>query len=193
MNARRYELNIDTAFDHFSKKINGSNELSSTVFRLLDLKKNGRFFTILPDGVNIGNIHKFDQGGIFNNSQEEIILFMLKILLSNSDFSFVFDDVLEEYKDLVEYKLFVSNGFCYKTEAYYVIQAKNNPDRDLISECLEAADAEWHCLGVLTSASFDKLKNKELTIAMIRDICVDAKIIMTTAYDGEGYIFWEKS
>jgi len=193
MNTRRYELNADAAFDHFSKFINNSNELSSNVFRLLNLKKCGRFFTMLPCDVNINDIHKFEEGGIASNLKKETANFILQLLLTNTNDSLVFDDVLEEYKDLINYKLFMKIGVFYKNEAYYLVQSKKNPNIELINECLQASNAEWHCLGILTSSNFNKFKGKELTIETINDICINAKIIMTTSYDGEGYIFWEKT
>ena len=65
-------------------------------------------------------------------------------------------------------------------------------DFSLINECLQASDAGWHCLGILTCTNFHELIDRKLTIKMINDICINAKVIMTTSYDGEGYIFWEK-
>lgn len=192
MNARRYELNADAAFDHFLKSINGSNELSKSLFKLLDLKKSGCFFTILPNEVNVTDIHKFEQGGLVTNLKGTIGSFLLKLLLRDDSFSFVFDEVLESPSDLIGCKLFTSNGFTYKDQAYYVVQSAANPNLDLINECLEASNTEWHCLGVLTCICFDKLENRELTTDIINDICINAKFIITTSYDGEGYIFWEK-
>ncbi len=31
-----------------------------------------------------------------------------------------------------------------------------------------------------------------MTLEMVRNICINAELILTTAYDGEGYLFWER-
>jgi hypothetical protein len=193
MNTRRYELNADAAFDHFSKHINNSNQLSRNVFRFLNLIKCGCFFTMLPSDVNVNDIHRFEEGGIASNLQEEIVNFMLQLLLSSDSNSLIFDDVLEGYNELTKYGLFIKNGVFYKNEAYYLVQSNKNPNFELINECLQASNAEWHCLGILTSTNFNNLKGNELSIETLNDICINAKIIMTSSYDGEGYIFWEKT
>ena len=37
-----------------------------------------------------------------------------------------------------------------------------------------------------------EIKNQKLTIKKIKEICLNTKIIIVGAYDGEGYIFWER-
>lgn len=108
------------------------------------------------------------------------------------NYCLIFDDVLEDCKSLSGYSLFEKNGVSYKNEAYYLINPKKHLSFNLIRECLRASDAEWHCLGILFQIDLDKFRTKTITSNMIHDICVKADLILTTAYDGEGYIFWER-
>jgi hypothetical protein len=190
---KRYELNKDLAFERFRTTVDSSNELSRNLFKTLDLKENGHFFTFLPIEVDIQHIHDFTRGGMTRDSKDMTIQFLMGKLLSKQGYSLIFDDVLEDYQSLSGYDLFKTNGIRYKNEAYYLLNSKQHPSLSLIRECLRASDAEWHCLGILSLIDLDRLKTKTMTLEMIRHICINADLILTTAYDGEGYILWEKN
>ena len=67
-----------------------------------------------------------------------------------------------------------------------------NADFNLILKAIRNANAFWHCLCVLTEVPLNSVKNNELTSIKIEEICQKIKVIIIGAYDGEGYLFWEK-
>ena len=104
----------------------------------------------------------------------------------------IFDDVLEDCDKLRGYHLFDKFGLNYLNEAYYLLKSEYKPNLELLDECLRASDANWYCLCLLSSANLNDLENRELDISTIQNICQKASIVVTSAYDGEGYIFWRR-
>ena len=58
------QLDKDQAYQHFLKTISNSNTNSITIFEILDLKKEGHFFTFLSDTENLNRINDFRSGGL---------------------------------------------------------------------------------------------------------------------------------
>jgi len=54
------------------------------------------------------------------------------------------------------------------------------------------SNAIWHSLGVMTTANLS-CNNKVLTFEKIKEACLLSELIFVCAYDGEGYVFWEKN
>ncbi|EFB42295.1 hypothetical protein pah_c012o001 [Parachlamydia acanthamoebae str. Hall's coccus] len=50
----------------------------------------------------------------------------------------------------------------------------------------------WHSVGVLTEADCFKNDNHTLSLEDIQHICKKTRMILIGAYDGEGYVLWEK-
>ena len=63
---------------------------------------------------------------------------------------------------------------------------------DLVIECLKHSKSFWHSLSVLTTANLSSIE-KRLDFDKIEDRCRQTVLIMVGAYDGEGYVFWEKN
>jgi hypothetical protein len=83
-------------------------------------------------------------------------------------------------------KLFTS----YRDQVYYKLKAdKANPE--IIDDLLSQSNTFWHSLCVLTEANLSEI-NETLTFEKIREICLKAQMIITDAYDAEGFVFWEK-
>ena len=50
----------------------------------------------------------------------------------------------------------------------------------------------WHSLCVFTTADFTGV-TQTLSLEKIKEICLKTELVMVAAYDGEGYVFWEKN
>lgn len=89
-------------------------------------------------------------------------------------------------------ELFHSKGLAYQKEVYYLI-TKKEISFDTILQCLQYSSASfWHSLCVLTTANLYNLMKNELNLKVIQEICQRAELLVFGAYDGEGYIFWER-
>jgi hypothetical protein len=78
----------------------------------------------------------------------------------------------------------------FKDELYYkILSDKANPE--IIKKCLVNSNAFWHSLCVLTDANLVDLSDT-LTLENIREISFKVYLIIIGAYDGEGYVFWER-
>ena len=74
----------------------------------------------------------------------------------------------------------------------YFLLGKNKISEKIILECLRASNSFWHSLCVFTTADFTDVI-KDLTLEKIKEICLSTELVMVGAYDGEGYVFWEKN
>ena len=54
------------------------------------------------------------------------------------------------------------------------------------------SNAIWHSLCIISENQLNSAETI-LTLEKIKAICMNAKIVIIGAYDGEGYIFWEKA
>lgn len=206
----RYELEYEETWRYVSSNLDGANTLSSEIVDLLSYKK-GRFFTLLPTAANLPLLYEFETGGILPQKsekdyvidnrkatyseiptiREELADLILKTANKEKLFC-IFDDVLRLANDKNSTNLFKSNGLIYNDEVYYILD-RNQIDNELIIKCLDASNAFWHSLGILTKTVTLNFNSKRLDLEMLKNICINAQLIMIGAYDGEGYLFWERA
>jgi hypothetical protein len=75
------------------------------------------------------------------------------------------------------------------SDVYFILDKSNSVQEVL--KTIQKSNQVWHFLTVLT-----RLCNplpRELTEKIIDRICDNIEFVVAGAYDGEGYIFWEKS
>lgn len=206
----KYKLNFDPTWEYVKNNLENATTLSSKLLSLLDFGK-GHFFTLLPNDANIERLYEFEDGIILpqNPEQQYFILgeiatysitptiaeelseLILKEVGFKDELCCVFDDVLRSRTDKHQPDLFYTHGLFYDNEVYYLLE-RDKISSELIMQCLRASDAFWHSLCVLTKTSFKNKINKKLSLEKINDICLNTDLIIIGAYDGEGYIFWEK-
>ena len=75
-------------------------------------------------------------------------------------------------------------------EVYHILDHKNASE-DNIHDCVWASDTLWHSLCVLNTAKLN-LDQKQLSTIDIQEICKHAQLIFIYAYDGDGYLFWQR-
>ena len=185
----RYELDSKLSLDYIQQNFNKTNELSSQMLDAL-CSGVGEFYVLLPEGVNLNRIHELDQGYITSCINKEICRYVIGVI-EYKECSCIFDDVNAvfsgEFKDdfTSKYSLF------YEDEVYYSIK-RSMLSEDAFFQCMKASDGIWHSLCVVTDINLDEVIGKGVDQDMIREICANAQLAMISAYDGEGYIFWEK-
>jgi hypothetical protein len=186
----RYELDFSRGIEYFKSNLEDTNELSSMVIKSVCFKS-GRFFTLLPNNTNINNINEFRFAGIAINVRSQVNDIIFNKLMSDNRLICIFDDVTTDFR--LEYRdpLFLSCGLVCEKEIYYLV-TRENASRELIDQCFRASNAIWHSLCILTKYRLNENK-KLIDLSEMKEVCLNAGLILAGAYDGEGYVFWENS
>lgn len=185
----RYEINQNAGINWFKENLEDVNELSSSLIKHLDLSSR-RFFTLLPKNTDPGKVEDFWKGGIACQVRDRIPELIIKKLQSNKELKCIFDDVSAKYEDDYREELFDSCGLVFSDQIYYLVQQKNI-SVSLINRCLIASNGIWHSLCILFEHKFSNKKTM-ITSNEIIKIIKNTKLVLLGAYDGEGYVFWEK-
>jgi len=187
----QHELNFEQALAYFQYNLADTNILSSALIKLVNFKA-GRFFTLLPDTADLKKINEFRYGGMAGGVRDQISSIVLNKLHLDNKLSCIFDDATATFKPEYKDPFFLSYGLVYKTEIYYLVVQKM-ASNELINQCFCVSNAIWHSLCVLSEIDLSNKKEKNLSSKEIEDVCQLAQLIIVGAYDGEGYVFWEKS
>jgi hypothetical protein len=206
----KYELDFSSAWEYTLNTLDDANALSIELLKLLDFKE-GYFFTLLPEDSNFERLYEFKAGVILPqfpvqeqiidekkitfsripNRRKELSEMILKAMNSKPQFSCIFDDVRGRPHDKWSDSSFDLNLMFYQEDVYFLLN-KNNISLERICKCLKMSCAIWHSLCVITSADFANIE-RLLTLEKIQEICLNVELVIVGAYDGEGYIFWEKN
>jgi hypothetical protein len=127
---------------------------------------------------------------IIPTMHDEIACFLFQEGKKSDSFVYIFDDVLgspsESYLQEKNEKKYV---IFHEKEVYYQVKCEK-ATIDYIIKYIERSNASWHSLCVLTKHRLPH--SEEFTLDQIKKACLNTQLIMVGAYDGEGYIFWEK-
>lgn len=185
---------------YLKEQLNEINTLCSHLLKEINWEE-GRFFTQLPEKANLSHINQFERGGILPQNRERGKKGSYRLIpaiegqiarylfdqIHERQLSAIFDDVTRRPTDKNHPEL-LDLSATYEDELYYLLQ-KERATREIIEKCLEKSNAFWHSLCLLTKS---RQESQTFTLQIINDLCHHAQIVMIGAYDGEGYIFWEK-
>lgn len=186
----KYKLDPGLCFAYIEENLNQTNELSSQILTELRYQTDG-FYVLLPEDSDIERIHDFKDGYITSNVDKEISHLIVDKFRKKKCF-FIFDDVNSIPTDHFDDDFLLSSLFSYKNEVYYVIN-QGIVSQDRFFKCLRISNAIWHSLCVVTLFDLNNMKTKKFDQDIINKICVNAQLVMISAYDGEGYVFWERT
>lgn len=186
----RYELDHDIAQDYFRGNLENTNILSNKVLKLINTSS-GRFFTILPVNINFKNIYEFQTGGIATGVRDYVKLYIQEKLKIEKNKCCIFDDFTTEYYPGYKDPLFVSNGFFFNEEIYYLVTQTDAPT--IIDQCFIASNTIWHSLCLITEINLSLKVDKQLILKELENIISNASLLILGAYDGEGYVCWERN
>jgi hypothetical protein len=172
----------------------------------------GIFFTFLPSNAKLDKLYEFSYGGIIpsvpygnqvyemegypngfipeqvttmdNNLSEFISNYVKK----NAENCAIVENVILELSD-IHANIKGVKMIPYEKEVYFYLDEKNSIDQ--IYKTIRRSSQSWHFFSILT-----ELENKKMQSMNAYDldrICDNSKFIIVGAYDGEGYIFWEKT
>ncbi len=209
-NLEKHDLSFDRTFNYFKDQLTYGNTLSTELLRLIDFSK-GNFFTLLPNDANLKGCYEFKSGGILPQPptqwhyidgrkasysfiptvQEEVSHYILE-QANELELTCIFEDVSSSKRSLyLEYFYKRSIIHFYQDETYFILN-KIKLELNSISKCLETANSIWHSLCILSNTDCSMFK-EDLSIEEIDNLCTNSKLIIVGAYDGEGYVFWERS
>lgn len=207
----RYPLDSEKARNYVRDRLEGVNILSNCILAQLDFSL-GDFFTLLLPDSNLGRIYEFEAGMVlpqnpdvdyaisgkvatYNpiaNIKENFSLLIYNYLESHQGFCCIFDDVLRTKNSLNSGLLQAANViYDFNDEIYYLISSKTI-DEEVINECVRESESFWHSLGVISDVQFDGNKDLQLNEELFMSICLKAEMFFVGAYDGEGYVIWER-
>lgn len=188
----KHELSNEKTFPYFFENIECGKVLSKKIIETISFQ-NGNFFTILPFNADATRLYEFSQGGIIKS----IPYGEKEYKISGFSENFHPQQVITMDRECVT---FIASYLQKKTTNCAIIEnymAKPNgvftSIRGVKTPChgLENLISFWHFLALLTS-----IEEKPLHLnsnEVLSKLCDNAEFVIASAYDGEGFIFWERS
>lgn len=194
----KYDLDYHEALKYTFDVLEGGNELAKYLAANLNFN-HGMFFTLLPKEAHLNQINDYSYGGILDqdchthkkiqpvpNLDVEIAEYLFNYQIGCKN-KFIFENVV--YKSL-ENCFVIQNvsPVVLNDQIYYIINRVTSSET--IYETLKTNLELWYFLCVATSANVDLSRFDHL---QFEQICVSTHLLVFSAYDGEGFIFWEKN
>lgn len=198
MTLTKYSLDFDKVWLFFKEHIEWKS-LSLEIVKRIDFRK-GFFYTYLLPSANLQILYDFKEGiyppnpriGNYepithlNNELSQLIQDFFSISHLTNRLAII-EHALASRTDP---RLEINNTFIQfigEEEVYYIVPP--NASFEDILETVASSKEVWHFLAILTEGlqldSFDESRYEE--------ICLHIRYIITSAYDGEGFVFWEKN
>lgn len=205
-----HSLEHTLALKFVQDSLDDTNTLSMEMLKVIRSHK-GTFFTLLPETATLERLYRFDSHILLQNPmiefgtgdtkskyqsiptiRTELYPFLLSKMRSAKKLISIFDDFNTTYDPNYQDDFFNRFGRHYRSEIYYLIDEPHF-SKEIVLECLRMSNVIWHSLCIITTVDLDKVIGQELTPHIIQEICLNTQLIMIGAYDGEGYIFWERT
>lgn len=209
MKLEKYILEHNKTLLYVLEVLNGGKTIAN---KIVDsgVVQNGVCFTFMPSKIDVKTLYQFKYGGLLQqNPIEEIVvlgkkykarkkpklnvelsMFIFNELSKNNKLSCLFEDYLAELTH-PHIDLFYETGVSYNNEIYYLVNQKNLT-QNLIFRCIKEMDLCWHGVIILSEVNLQDINNKQLSDKQVVELCHNIKTIIVGAYDGEGYVFWER-
>lgn len=188
---KRYELEKTQTLTYLQDTLEEANELSRVVLEYVDFDK-GEFYTQLNQEISTEQLHQFKWGGVGGSVRNQVSNIVLEVIEKEKDLICVFDDVGATYLAPYEDPLFLQAGLHYNEEVYYVV-TNQQKSKALLDTCFFASGCGWHSLCLLSKYPKNLNANMSLGELDLANIATMATCIIVGAYDGEGFVFWEKN
>jgi hypothetical protein len=206
----KYILDFLSSWEFTQENLEEVNTLSIQLLKLLDFK-NGHYFTLLPEDANFERIHNFKTGLILPqypiqeciikgkkstfaripDIEKEVSQLLFKETRLNKYLSYIFDDVKGRASDDWSNYSYDIHPMFYGQDVYFLLN-EDNLSVTNIKRSLRKSLSFWHSLCVITTADFSNVE-RNLSLEKIQEVCQNVELVIIGAYDGEGYIFWEKN
>jgi len=207
----KYVLNRQQSLMFFKESLEETNLLSIEIIKQITTQK-GEFFALLPEEADLKKLHEFSdsilpempqQGGsigsvrgaytysTISSLEKELCDYIINEV-KNHQFFCVVDNFNEHYSAQYYCELFAKFGRHCDKEIYYLLPP-NKISQGILLECLYRSKTFWHALCILTEHQLKVSSEKKICREEMEEICKEARYVVIGAYDGDGYIFWEKT
>lgn len=205
-----HELKFDQTETHFKEYLDGRHSLADALRKSIDFTQ-GHFYTFLTEDADLSKIYKFEIGHILppnpiediyveslgktfkgeriNSIKEELSDFIYQ-KITNSSLSFLAEDLLRTPKD-PHIDLYHKIGLSFRNEIFYLV-TQENLTKELVVATLKKC-SHWQFVSSLFDMNGIEFKNKKISKNDFLKICSNTRLIIIGAYDGEGYLIWEKN
>ena len=197
-----YLLDFDKTYPYIIDHLKNGHSLAQQISTNIDFRK-GKFFTLLPNNAVLNRIYLYHQGGILPslgrletaryanfwpipNTDQQLIEFIYAYFLEHNSHELIIDHVIARTSDL-HLDIKGTDLITYNKEVYYVMTS-STAYPELIQELIETTGQAWYFLAVLTNHTL----RKEIDNKAWKTICAHITYVIIGAYDGEGYIFWQR-
>jgi len=195
--------------DYIFSQLRDGNLLSKTILSKVNFES-GKFYVLLPSDAFIDKIYAFSLGGIIPSTpcgkdryyvhclNEEVIpkqvittdkelsSFIFQFLSKNENHVAILEDVISKASDPYLKKIssdLILNG----DEVYYLLNC-HVTEADVRCKVRLATQA-WHFVGLLSSYQF----KCNTALEFFESLCEYCQYVIIGAYDGEGYLIWERN
>lgn len=186
----KFELDPSLSYKYLCDNLNDINSLSTILMEVLNVNS-GQFFTFLLNDINPNQIYEFKYGGVAGGVRQKTLSLVYKILMNCPEIYAVFDECFASYNKQSKNPLFLDYGFHHENDVYYLMN-KKNLSKENLKTCFHVSNAIWHSLCVLSKIKIDD-GVRELSKEKIKEICLNAQLIILGAYDAESYVFWKRN
>ena len=206
---KKHHLDFEKTISYFIDHIQCGKTLAERIVEKVKFNQ-GSFYTFLPSNAEISRLYEFPYGGIIPPIPYGNRTYKIEGLTENfhpqqvitmdrecSEFisSYVKSGtkncaILEDYNlesDSPHANMQNVKMTPYGKEVYYFLNKNNSIEE--VYKTMRTSIRVWHSLCVLTQINDVLVLDNEV----LDQICNNAKFVITGAYDGEGYVFWEKN
>lgn len=197
---KKVYLNNKVTEKYFKEHLDANTSFSNKIINNINFQ-HGTFFTFLPSDAAFEQLYDFEIGWILPPFGKNIqgnyeIIPTMNQEISEYIIDYVkFEDRLalfEHYNATPTDPHIVIEGIgitFFGNEVYYFANHKTSDKT--IKKALQKTKMIWHSLTLLAHG-IESLP-PQLTEEDLNNVCAHLTHVITTAYDGEGYIIWEKS
>ena len=207
----KHSLEFNKTLAYFLEYLEDRNKLSETLLNYHDFTK-GCFYTLLTKDADISKLYQFNIGGILpHNPTQEIYIesigktfqgeiintinaelseLIYIILKSKKNLNFLMEELILSLFDK-PIDLYKNIGMHFSDEIFYLISQKKIT-RNLIIQAIKECKYAWHFVSIIFEQKKLNFTNKEIKKDDFLQICSKVSFVIVGAYDGEGYVFWEK-
>jgi hypothetical protein len=207
----KHTLEFNKTLEYFLEYLEERHKLSDTLLKYHDFTQ-GSFYTLLTKDANIAKLYQFNIGGILphnhtheiyieslgksfqgeivNNLDIELSQFIYSTLRTNKNLAFLMEELILSLMDK-HIDLYNVIGKHFENELFYLI-SQNNLTKSLVTQSIKECSYAWHFVSVLFEQKKMNFTKKEIKHEDFLQICSKVSFVIVGAYDGEGYVFWEK-
>jgi hypothetical protein len=205
MKSLHIPLQLELASQYFIEQLQDGNTLAQILlqYSLLDT---GRYFALLQQSADKSLVYNFRFGGILPqnplepitfrgkiypgrkkaSSHQELVMY-LKNAMGSQTYCY-FDDQMHRREDVVA-KQYKAETLYYNEELYLFLQSANF-STERLEKMIRYADAQWYYMSVISEE--EPGANQEISTEKLQRIASRTTHIVIGAYDGEGYLVWQK-